>query len=134
MNNHIPSFDEFLNEATTEFEFDPMRYAKKGVTVVQDEDYFKGRVVGKNYKFTNKTKDVSLKISRWYEGKAPDNYIAYLIVSNDKDEAKKIANDLDPALKPSSSTRNSNGTSSFSFSRFEMSQKDLEKLLINFTK
>ena len=136
--NHIPTFEEFLNEnlneATTEFDFDPKIYAKKGVTMVQDDDYFRGRVVGKNYKFTNKTKDVSLKISRWYEGKAPDNYIAYLIVLGDIDKAKKIASDLDPNFKQSGSINSNKGTSSFSFSRFEISQKELEKILSNFTK
>ena len=131
---HLHTFESFLNEATTEFEFDPTRYAKNGVTVVQDEDYFRGRAVGKNYKFTSKNKESNLTVSRWYEGKAPDNYIAYLIVSGDKDKGTKTANELDPALKPSGSTQSSNGVSTFSFSRFDMSQKELEKLLTNFTK
>jgi hypothetical protein len=126
--------NESLNEATTEFDFDPTTYAKGGITVVQGEDYLYGRVVGKNYTFSNKTKDVTLKVSRWKEGKEPNNYTAYLSVIGNSDKANKIANGLGVDLKSSGSIWNSNNTSSFQFSSHELSQKDLEKLLTNFRK
>ena len=135
---NLNTFEEFLNEnineATTEFDFDPTSYAKGGVTVEQGEDYFHGRVVGKNYTFINKTKDATLKVSRWKEGKAPNNYMAYLIVKGSSDKAKKFADNLGVNLKTSGAIHNSNNTSSYSFSNFELSQKDLEKLIANFTK
>lgn len=135
---HIHTFESFLNEslneATTEFDFDPTSYAKGGATVVQGDDYLYGRVVGKNYTFTNKTKDATLKISRWKEGKAPNNYMAYLSVIGSSDKAKKIADSLGVNLESSGSINNSNNTSSYQFSNYELSQKDLEKILTNFTK
>lgn len=135
---HIHTFESFLNEslneATTEFDFDPTAYAKGGATVVQGDDYLYGRVVGKNYTFTNKTKDITLKVSRWKEGKAPNNYTAYLSVIGSSDKANKIVSDLGGNLESSGSINNSNGTSSLQFSNHELSQKDLENLLTNFTK
>lgn len=135
---NIQTFEEFLNEsineATTEFDFDPTVYAKGAVTVIQGEDYLYGRVVGKNYTFTNKTKDVTLKVSRWKEGKAPNNYMAYLSVIGDSDKAKKIINALGVDLDSSGSISNSNGSASLQFSSYELSQKEMEKILNNFKK
>jgi hypothetical protein len=131
---HIHTFEGFLNEnineATTEFDFDPTKDSKGPISVTVDEDWLYGRVVGKNYTYTNtKAKNVTLKVSRWREGKAPNNYIAYLHVAGDFEEGKKIAASISPDFKQTGTIANSNGTSSISFDIFHMSLRDLENVI-----
>jgi hypothetical protein len=131
---HIHTFESFLNEnlneATTEFDFDPTKDSKGSINVAVGEDFLYGRVVGKNYTYTNtKAKNVTLKVSRWKEGKAPNNYIAYLHVAGTFDEGRKIAAEISSDFKQTGTVANSNGTSSISFNIYDMSQKELENVI-----
>jgi hypothetical protein len=135
---HVHTFESFLNEgeineATTEFDFDPTKDSRGPIKVEVGEDFLYGRVVGKNYTYKNtKAPDVKLNVSRWKEGKAPNNYIAFLNVVGTFDEGKKIAASISTDFKQSGTVSNSNGTSSISFSIFDMSQRDLENVIKKF--
>ncbi len=124
---------KLINEATTEFEFDPTKYAKGIIKVKEDEDFLNGRPVGKNYKFSNTSyPNLTLKVSRWKEGKEPNNYTAYLSIPGTKDTAMSMVNQLNANLKLAGSIRNNDGTSSFQFNRYDMSAKELMNLLKSF--
>lgn len=136
---NLQTYEEFLNEslneATTEFDFDPVKDSKGSISVEVGEDFLYGRVVGKNYTYRNtKAKDVTLKVSRWKEGKAPNNYIAFLNVSGTFDEGRKIAAGISSDFKQTGTISNSNGTSSISFSIFGLSQNDLENIIEKYKK
>lgn len=118
---------KILSEASTEFEFDPTIYASGDVKVKEGEDFLYGRVVGKNYTFTKaKLPNARLKISRWKEGKEPNNYEAYLSVP---DEFSSLFTTISTHLKRSGKIANSTGTSSTQYSRLDLSKDELMKLL-----
>ena len=121
-----------LNEATTEFEFDPSIYAKDDIKVKEGDDYMYGRVVGKNYTFSNTkvSPNLSLKVFRWKEGKEPNNYAVYFSVPADYD---KLYNSISSKLKPSGKIVNSNNTSFLQYSRLDLSKNELMSLLKLFT-
>ena len=121
-----------LKEATTEFEFDPSIYAKGDIKVKEGEDYMHGRVVGKNYTFNNikVSPNLTLKVSRWKEGKEPNNYIVYFSVPSEFD---KLYKPLSSKLKLSGTISNSNNTSSTQYSQYDLSKNELMSLLKLFT-
>jgi len=117
-----------LNEATTEFEFDPSIYAKGNIKVKEGDDYMYGRVVGKNYTFSNTkvSPNLRLKVSRWKEGKEPNNYAAFFSVPS---EFVELYNPISSKLKLSGKIVNSNNTSFIQYSRFDLSKNELMSLL-----
>lgn len=121
-----------INEATTEFEFDPTVYAKGNIKVKEGEDFLYGRVVGKNYTFNNikVSPNLTLKVSRWKEGKEPNNYAVYFSVPGVFDE---LYNPISSKLKSSGKIVNSNKTSYLQYSRYDLSKNELMSLLKLFT-
>ena len=121
-----------LKEATTEFEFDPSIYAKGNIKVKEGEDYMYGRVVGKNYTFNNikVSTNLTLKVSRWKEGREPNNYTVYFSVPSEFD---KLYKPLSSKLKLSGTISNSNNTSSTQYSQYDLSKNELISLLKLFT-
>lgn len=118
---------KILSEASTEFEFDPTIYASGDVKVKEGEDFLYGRVVGKNYTFTKaKLPNAGLKISRWKEGKEPNNYAAYLSVP---DEFSSLFTTISTRLKRSGKIANSTGTSSTQYSRLDLTKNELVRIL-----
>jgi|694.fasta_scaffold96461_2 hypothetical protein len=119
---------EVLNEATTEFEFNPTIYAKGNIKVKEGDDYLNGKVVGKNYTFFNTevSPNPTLKVSRWKEGKEPNNYTVYFSVPSEFAESYKP---LSLKLKSSGKIVSSNNTSSEQYSRFNLSKNELMSLL-----
>jgi hypothetical protein len=123
---------KILKEATTEFEFDPTAYSKGNIKVKEGEDYLYGKVVGKNYTFSNikVSPNLTLKVSRWKEGKEPNNYTVYFSVPGEFDE---LYNPISSKLKPSGKIANNNNTSSLQYSRYDLSKSELMSLLKLFT-
>ena len=121
-----------LNEATTEFEFDPSIYAKGNIKVKEGEDYIYGNVVGKNYTFNNikVSPNLTLNVSRWKEGKEPNNYKVFFSVPSEFD---KLYKPLSSKLKLSGTIANSNNTSSTQYNQFDLSKNELMSLLKLFT-
>lgn len=121
-----------VKEATTEFEFDPSIYAKGDVKVKEGEDYMYGRVVGKNYTFNNikVSPNLTLKVSRWKEGKEPNNYAVYFSVPSEFDESYK---ELSSKLKLSGTINSKYNTLSLQYSKFDLSKNELMSLLKLFT-
>ena len=121
-----------LNEATSEFEFDPSIYAKGDIKVKEGEDYMYGRVVGKNYTFNNikVSPNLTLKVFRWKEGKEPNNYAVHFSVPSEFD---KLYKPLSSKLELSGTISNSNNTSSTQYSQYDLSKNELISLLKLFT-
>ena len=124
--------NEVLNEATTEFEFNPTIYAKGNIKVKEGNDYLYGRVVGKNYTFFNTkvSPNLTLKVFRWKEGKEPNNYAMYFSVPT---EFAELYKPLSSKLKLSGKIASSNNTSSAQYSRLDLSKNELVSLLRLFT-
>ena len=101
-----------------------------GVEIKEGEDYLYGRVVGKNYTYTNnKIPNFSLKIGIFKEGKSPNNHYAYLSVPNNVD-----ASILSNLLNKSGSINNSNNSYSNQFSRYDLSEDEVKTIINHFTK
>jgi translation initiation factor 2 beta subunit (eIF-2beta)/eIF-5 len=101
-----------------------------GVGIKEGEDYLYGRVVGKNYTYTNnKIPNFSLKIGIFKEGKSPNNHYAYLSVPNNVD-----ASILTNLLNKSGSINNSNNSYSNQFSRYDLSEDEVKTIINHFTK
>jgi predicted ABC-type ATPase len=101
-----------------------------GVGIKEGEDYLYGRVVGKNYTYTNnKIPNFSLKVGIFKEGKSPNNHYAYLSVPNNVD-----ASILTNLLNKSGSINNSNNSYSNQFSRYDLSEDEVKTIINHFTK
>ena len=101
-----------------------------GGEVKEGEDYLYGRVVGKNYTYTNnKIPNFSLKVGIFKEGKSPNNHYAYLSVPNNVD-----ASILTNLLNKSGSINNSNNSYSNQFSRYDLSEDEVKTIINHFTK
>jgi hypothetical protein len=117
-----------LKEATTEFEFDPTIYAKGNIKVEEGEDYLYGRVVGKNYTFRNikVSPNLKLKISRWKEGKEPNNYVVYFSLPS---EFSELYNPISSKLKLSGKVISNNNTQFIQYDKYHLSKNELISLL-----
>jgi predicted ABC-type ATPase len=121
-----------LNEETIDkYDLRHDEFAKGGtVEIKEGEDYLYGRVVGKNYTYTNnKIPNFSLKIGIFKEGKSPNNHYAYLSVPNNVD-----ASILTNLLNKSGSINNSNNSYSNQFSRYNLSDDEVKTIINHFTK
>lgn len=110
------------------------KYEKGGdvgaIKIEEGEDFLRGRVVGKNYRYTNdKIPNLSLKVGIFHEGKSPNNHYAYLSVPNNTD-ASIISN----LLNTVGSISNSNGSYSKQFSRYDLSENEMKKITKDFKK